>query len=141
MGFYFQQFCYTSNNQIKMFYNYIKLSNKWLSSSSSVVSSLFKTAVNTTRINTNFYIYFAFYFNILIFCKEQTFTTIKIIFILLEFFLFSFILSYSFSTLFIDINSSRLIFKSIKILDSKTSMVYNLACVSNTILSCFFFFF
>ena len=52
-----------------------------------------------------------------------------------------FITSYSFRTLFFKANSSRLITESIKALEIKTSMLFNLDCVNNTILSCFFFFF
>ena len=53
----------------------------------------------------------------------------------------SFILSHSFSTLFIKTNSSWLIFESIKAIQIKTSMVFNLDFANNTVLSCFFFFF
>ena len=53
----------------------------------------------------------------------------------------SFILRYSFSTLIIQRNSSRIIFKSIKAIEINTSMLFNLEFANNTILSCFFFFF
>ena len=66
---------------------------------------------------------------------------IKHIYLSLEFLISSFILSHSFSTLFIDTNSSWLIFESIKSLEIKTTIVFDLVSASNTILSCFFFFF
>ena len=47
----------------------------------------------------------------------------------------------SFSTLFIKTNSPWVIFESIKALEIKISMSFNLDFASNTILSCFFFFF
>ena len=53
----------------------------------------------------------------------------------------SFILSYSFSTSFIKTNLSWLILESIKALEIKTSMLFNLDYASNIILSGFFFFF
>ena len=43
--------------------------------------------------------------------------------------------------IFIKTNSSWLIFESIKALEIKTSMLFNLDFANNTILSCFFFFF
>ena len=56
----------------------------------------------------------------------------------LRFFITSLISSYSFNTLFTETNSSWLIYESIKPLELKTSMVFNLPFASNTILSCFF---
>ena len=53
----------------------------------------------------------------------------------------SFISLYSFRTLFIKTNSSWLITESIKALEIKTSMLFNLDFANNTILLCFFFFF
>ena len=53
----------------------------------------------------------------------------------------SLILLYCFRTLFIKTNSSWLITESIKTLEIKTSMLFNLDFANNTILSCFFFFF
>ena len=50
---------------------------------------------------------------------------IKHIHLLLEFLISSFISSYSFSTLFTETNSSWLIFRSIKALETKTSTVFN----------------
>ena len=52
----------------------------------------------------------------------------------------SFVSSYSFKKLFIKINSSWLIFESIKALEIKTSMLLSLDLANNTILSYFFFF-
>ena len=49
--------------------------------------------------------------------------------------------SYSFSTLFIKINSSWLTFKSIKAFEIETSMLFHLDFGNNTILSYYFFFF
>ena len=51
------------------------------------------------------------------------------------------ILSYSLSTLFIKTNSSLPIFESVKALEIKTSMLFDLDFSNNTILSCFFYFF
>ena len=45
------------------------------------------------------------------------------------------------STLFIEANSSLLILESVKALEIKTSMLFNLDFAKNTILSCFFVFF
>ena len=53
----------------------------------------------------------------------------------------SFISSYSFSILFIKINSSRLTFESIKALKITTSILFNLDFANNTILLCFPFLF
>ena len=53
----------------------------------------------------------------------------------------SFILSYSFSKLFIKSNWSRLIFESIKALEINTSTLFNFYFAKNIILLCFFFFF
>ena len=53
----------------------------------------------------------------------------------------SFILSYSFSKLFIKTNSPRLIFESIKALEINTSILFNFYFARNIILLCFFFFF
>ena len=53
----------------------------------------------------------------------------------------SFILLYSFRALFIKTNSSWLMNESIKALEIKTSMSFNLDFDNRTILSCFFFFF
>ena len=53
----------------------------------------------------------------------------------------SFILSYSFSTLFIKTNSSWPIFESIKALEIKTSILLNLGFTKNVILTCLCFFF
>ena len=55
--------------------------------------------------------------------------------------IFSFITLYSFNTLFFKTNSSWLIFESVKALEIKTSMLFNLDFGSNNILSCFFFVF
>ena len=55
--------------------------------------------------------------------------------------IFSFNSSYSFSTLFIETNSSWLIFESIRDLEINTSILFNLDFANNAILSCFFFFF
>ena len=48
---------------------------------------------------------------------------------------------YFFNTLFIRTNSSRIICESIKALETKTSLLFNLVFAKNTILSCFFLFF
>ena len=53
----------------------------------------------------------------------------------------SFILSSSFSTLFIRTKSSWRIFESIKALEMKTSLLFNFDLDNNNILSCFLFFF
>ena len=58
-----------------------------------------------------------------------------------RFLISSFISLYSFNTKFIKTNSSWLITDSIKALEIKTSMLFNLDFANNTILSCFFFFF
>ena len=55
--------------------------------------------------------------------------------------MYSFLSENSFSTLFIRTNSSLLILQSIKDLEIKTSMIFNLEFNNNTIASCFFFFF
>ena len=60
---------------------------------------------------------------------------------LLGFFIFCFISSYSFSTLFTETSSIKLIFETIKALEIKSSIVFNLVFANNTTLSCFFFFF
>ena len=52
----------------------------------------------------------------------------------------SFISSYYFSKLFIETNSSWLIFESIKALETKNSILFYLALAIKTILSCFFLF-
>ena len=52
-----------------------------------------------------------------------------------------FISFYSFRTLFIQVNSSHLINESIKALEIKTSMMFNLDFANNTFLLCFRFFF
>ena len=54
-----------------------------------------------------------------------------------KFLISSFISSYYFRTLFIIINSSRLIFESIKAVEIKTSMLFNLDFANNIILSSF----
>ena len=51
----------------------------------------------------------------------------------------SFVSPYSSCTVFIKTNSSWLIFESIKDLEIKTSMLFNLDFVNHTVLSCFFF--
>ena len=56
------------------------------------------------------------------------------------FFISSSISQNLFCTLFIKTNSSRIIFESIKALEIKTSMLFNLDFANNTILSCFFSF-
>ena len=53
----------------------------------------------------------------------------------------SFISSYSFSTLFIKVNSSWLIFESIRDLESNPSILLNLDFGNNTIYHAFFSFF
>ena len=53
----------------------------------------------------------------------------------------SFVSLYSFRTLFIKTNSSLQITESIKDLEIKTSMLFNLDFANNTILSCFFLIF
>ena len=54
----------------------------------------------------------------------------------------SFLISlYSLNTLFTETNSSWLIYDSIKALENRTYIVFNLSFPSNTILSYFFFFF
>ena len=53
----------------------------------------------------------------------------------------SFISLYSFKTLFIKKNQSWLTTESIKTLEIKASMLFNLDFAYNNILSCFFFFF
>ena len=94
---------------------------------------LLQTTINTAREkNINFSIYFIFFI---------TFNTIKIHFILCEIFIYSFLSSWSISTLFTGINSSWLKSESIREIENKTSMVFNLVSARNTILSCFFFFF
>ena len=57
------------------------------------------------------------------------------------FFIFSFISLYSLTTLFTEINSSWLIYKSIKALEIKNSIVFNSVFAKNTILLCYFCFF
>ena len=57
------------------------------------------------------------------------------------FFISSFISLYSLNRLFTERNSSWLIYESIKALNLRTLIVINLSILSNTILSCFFFFF
>ena len=54
---------------------------------------------------------------------------------------FSFILSYSFYTLFIKTNSSWMIFESTKAFEIETSVLVDLVFANKVILSCFFFFF
>ena len=55
---------------------------------------------------------------------------------------FAFFISlYSLNTLFTETNSSWLIYESIKALEIRISIVFNLSFPNNTILSCFFFFF
>ena len=49
--------------------------------------------------------------------------------------------SYTFSIIFLKENSLWLIFESIRALEIKTSMLFNLVFPKNTILSCFFFIF
>ena len=51
----------------------------------------------------------------------------------------SFISIYYFNTLFIKTNSSWLIFEAIKVLEIKTSMLFDLDFANNIVLSCFFF--
>ena len=58
-----------------------------------------------------------------------------------EVFISSFISLYSLDTLFIEKNLPCLIYELIKALEIRTVIVFNLAFPSNTILSCFFFFF
>ena len=53
----------------------------------------------------------------------------------------SFISLHSLNALFTKTNSSWLIYKSIKVLEIKTLIVFNLVFANKTILSCFFFFF
>ena len=48
---------------------------------------------------------------------------------------------YSFNTLFIETNSSSLIFESIEALEIKTSILFNLNFANNSILLCFYLFF
>ena len=50
-------------------------------------------------------------------------------------------LPYSLSTLFVKTNSSLPIFGSVKALEIKTSMLFDLDFANNTILLCFFYFF
>ena len=56
-------------------------------------------------------------------------------------FISSFISSYSFNTLITKTNSSWLIYESIKALEIKIFMLFELVFANNTTLSCFFFFF
>ena len=58
-----------------------------------------------------------------------------------EIFISSFISSYSLNTLFTETNSSWLKYESIKALEIKNSIVFNISFPNNTRLSCFFFFF
>ena len=58
-----------------------------------------------------------------------------------EVFISSFISSYSLNTLFSEINSSWLKYESIKALEIKNSIVFNISFPNNTRLPCFFFFF
>ena len=53
------------------------------------------------------------------------------------FFISSFISLYSLNRLFIETNSSWLIYESINALEIRTSIVFNLIFPNNTILSCF----
>ena len=55
-----------------------------------------------------------------------------------KFFISSFISSYSFRTLFIETNLSRLIFESVRDLEINPSILFNLDFANNTILSSFF---
>ena len=57
------------------------------------------------------------------------------------FFISSLISLCSLNTLFTKANSSWLICESIRALDIRTSIVFDLSFLNNTILSCFFFFF
>ena len=61
--------------------------------------------------------------------------------ILYFFFISSFILSYSFNTLYIKTNSSWLKFESIKALGINSFKLFNLDFANNAILLCFFLFF
>ena len=58
----------------------------------------------------------------------------------LSFLFLFFLLWYSFSPLFIKANPPWLIFESIKVIEIKTSMLFNVDFANNTILSCFFLF-
>ena len=85
-----------------------------------------------------------FYFLLLFYIWNNTMTLFykwtKIFFKLNNLLHFWFILSYSFRTLFIETNSSWLIFASIKALEINTCMLFNLDFGSNIVLSRFFFF-
>ena len=59
---------------------------------------------------------------------------------LLEFLISSLMSSYSFNTLFTEINSSWLIYDLIEASEIKTSTLFNLVFANNTILPCFFLF-
>ena len=54
---------------------------------------------------------------------------------------YSFLSLYSVSTLFTETNLLWLIYESIKALETRTSIAFNLAFHSNTVLSCFFLFY
>ena len=58
-----------------------------------------------------------------------------------EFFISSFIPLYSLNTLFIETNSSWLIYESINAVEIRISIVFNLFFPNSTILSCFFYIF
>ena len=110
----------------------IKLFNKWLSPRSSINSNFFKPQSIQQEKKRLIFPSISFFL---------TFNTIKIHFILWEIFIYSFLSSWSISTLFTDINASWLKSESIREIENKTSMVFNLVSARNTILSCFFFFF
>ena len=110
----------------------IKLFNKWLSPRSSIVSNFFKPQSIQQEKKILIFPSISFFL---------TFNTIKIHFILCEIFIYSFLSLWSISTLFTGINSSWLKSESIREIENKTSMVFNLVSARNTILSCFFFFF
>ena len=61
--------------------------------------------------------------------------------LILQIFYFFFYIITFFKIIFIEINSSWVILELSKVLEIETSMLFSLDFASNTILSCFFFFF
>ena len=139
-------FSYTSGITIILFYIWFKLFNKSLNSSLSIYSNFLKAHSNTMRIIINCSIYFMLYFNNIVICKLWAF---HFILLFVNFFLrltsyltltpyiiyYQHFLNASFMSLysFTKINLLWLIYESIKTLDIKTSMAFNLVFANNAI--------
>ena len=68
LKFLLSSFCYTSSNMITLFYT--KFTFQQITYFFYINSfKVFKTTVNTVIIKVNFSTYFAFHFNIIVFCK------------------------------------------------------------------------